>query len=96
MSNKTRGALALVAAGALTLTMAPQAFASLVDQDPAWNPDKADMSTNVHRIANNDRISAAGLNQCWPVTRRRSSWPMKAPSAMHSRASCDRAWAARA
>lgn len=59
MSNKTRGALALVAAGALTLTMAPQAFASLVDDDPAWNPAKADMSTNVHRIANNDRISTA-------------------------------------
>ena len=40
------------------------------------------------RSANSSRISRADLNQCSGVTRRRSSWSTKAPSAMHSSASC--------
>ena len=40
------------------------------------------------RSANFARISAAGLNQCSPVTRRRSFSARVRPSAMHSSASC--------
>src|ERR1700692_3331467 len=43
------------------------------------------------RSANSRRISSAPLNQCSGVTRRRSSWPRKAPSARQRSAS----WARR-
>ncbi|MNV11735.1 hypothetical protein D3C71_1023100 [compost metagenome] len=46
------------------------------------------------RSENSWRMASAVLNQCSPVMRRRSSWPVKAPSEMHSRASCDFACAA--
>ena len=40
------------------------------------------------RSANSARMSAAGLNQCSGVTRRRSRSDSRRPSAMHSSASC--------
>ena len=40
------------------------------------------------RSANRTRMSAAGLNQCSGVTRRRSRSDSSRPSAMHSSASC--------
>ena len=40
------------------------------------------------KSANNTRMSAAGLNQCSGVTRRRSLSDSNRPSAMHSSASC--------
>ena len=40
------------------------------------------------RSANSMRMSAAGLNQCSGVTRRRSRSDSRRPSAMHSSASC--------
>lgn len=57
MSKKTRIALAAISAGAITLTMAPQAFAALDDVDDAFIPRYVD--PGLHRIAANDRIGTA-------------------------------------
>lgn len=57
MSKKTRGALAAVAAGAITLTVAPNAFAAPIDPDPGFVPSV--VNPGVHRIAAKDRISTA-------------------------------------
>ncbi|MBB1501344.1 cell wall-binding repeat-containing protein [Propioniciclava sp. MC1683] len=56
MSKKTR-ALALLSAGALTLTMAPQAFAAVIDTDPQFR--YTEWNAGIHRIADNDAISTA-------------------------------------
>ena len=58
MSNKTRGTLALLAAGALTLTMAPQAFAGVKDDaDGAFGVTYN--KPGLHRFAERDRIATA-------------------------------------
>lgn len=94
MSNKTRGALALLAAGALTLSMAPQAFAGVKDDHDAWAAFKT-YEPGVHRIADKDRISTAieasqsrdwgnsvalaNAWECEDTTSKYHGWPTKAP-----------------
>lgn len=84
MSNKTRGALAILAAGALTLSMAPSAFAQVKDDADPW----AAYVTNepgVHRIADKDRISTAieaAQSRDWGTTKLlKNKWQCENPNA---------------
>jgi putative cell wall-binding protein len=68
MGKKIRGLAAAAAAGALTLTMTPLAFAAVDDADDAFTPSIP--SRGIHRIADKDRISTAVLasqSRSWGV-----------------------------
>ena len=71
MTKKFRGTAAALAAGALTLTMAPSALAAPDNSDADFKPNVA--TPGLHRIADKDRISTAvkaSQSRTWGVVKK--------------------------